>query len=81
MSFYADLHIHSRFSRATSRDLDLEQLAWWGRRKGLSILGTGDFTHPAWHQHLREELVPAEPGLYRLRPDLDAAVTQRLPGS
>ncbi len=81
MSFYADLHIHSRFSRATSRDLDLEQLAWWGRRKGLSILGTGDFTHPAWIEELRANLVPAEPGLFRLRPDLERAVDGRLPPS
>jgi len=81
MSFYADLHIHSRFSRATSRDLDLEQLAWWGRRKGISILGTGDFTHPAWIEELRANLVPAEPGLFRLRPELQRAVDAKLPPS
>ncbi|GAA5189219.1 UvrD-helicase domain-containing protein [Rugosimonospora acidiphila] len=65
-TFVADLHIHSRYSRACSRDLDLPSLAWWARRKGITLLGTGDFTHPAWHDHLRESLVPAEPGLYRL---------------
>ena len=52
----ADLHIHSRYSRACSRDLDLPNLAWWARRKGVALLGTGDFTHPAWRDHLREHL-------------------------
>src|SRR5580658_7738810 len=64
--FYADLHIHSRFSRACSRDCDLEHLAWWARRKGITVVGTGDFTHPGWAEELRESLVPAEPGLFRL---------------
>jgi DNA helicase II / ATP-dependent DNA helicase PcrA len=64
--FHADLHIHSRFSRACSRDCDLEHLAWWARRKGITVVGTGDFTHPGWSQELRESLVPAEPGLFRL---------------
>jgi ATP-dependent DNA helicase UvrD/PcrA len=64
--FHADLHIHSRFSRACSKDCDLEHLAWWARRKGITVVGTGDFTHPAWRDELRESLVPAEPGLFRL---------------
>ena len=46
--FIADLHIHSRFSRATSRDCDAPHLDLWARRKGISLIGTGDFTHPAW---------------------------------
>ena len=71
MRFVADLHIHSRYSLACSRDCDLEHLAWWARRKGIALLGTGDFTHPAWFGELREKLVPAEPGLFRLRPDLE----------
>jgi len=66
-SFVADLHIHSRYSRACSRDLDLPGLAWWARRKGVALLGTGDFTHPAWREHLRDQLVPAEPGLFAPR--------------
>jgi uncharacterized protein (TIGR00375 family) len=64
--FHADLHIHSRFSRACSKDCDLEHLAWWARRKGITVVGTGDFTHPAWREELRESLVPAEPGLFQL---------------
>src|SRR4029453_7779144 len=77
----ADLHIHSKYSRACSRDLELENLAWWAQRKGITLLGTGDFTHPGWFDHLRENLVPAEPGLYRLAPDREAEVARRLPPS
>ena len=47
-AYIADFHIHSRYSRATSRDCVPEKLDWWARRKGLRLLGTGDFTHPAW---------------------------------
>jgi uncharacterized protein (TIGR00375 family) len=78
-SFVADLHIHSKYSRACSRDLNLDTLSWWARRKGITLLGTGDFTHPAWYDHLRESLVPAEPGFYRLHPDREADVLRRLP--
>ncbi|HZB31344.1 MAG TPA: UvrD-helicase domain-containing protein [Streptosporangiaceae bacterium] len=77
--FYADLHIHSKYSRACSRDCDLEHLAWWAARKGITVLGTGDFTHPAWAAELRETLVPAEPGLFRLRPELERRVARTLP--
>jgi uncharacterized protein (TIGR00375 family) len=80
-SFYADLHIHSRFSRACSRDCDLEHLAWWAGRKGVAVVGTGDFTHPAWTEELRSRLVPAEPGLYRLEPSLERSVLSRLPAA
>lgn len=79
MRFYADLHIHSKYSRACSKDCDLEHLAWWARRKGIAVVGTGDFTHPAWHEELRTKLVPAEPGLYKLRDDLDAECLRNLP--
>ena len=68
--YIADLHIHSRFSRATSRDCDAPHLDWWARRKGISLLGTGDFTHPAWRRELAEQLVPAGDGVYALREDL-----------
>src|SRR3954467_13400368 len=78
-TYVADLHIHSRFSRACSRDLTLPNLAWWARRKGIALLGTGDFTHPAWYAHLRENLREAEPGLYRLSPEAERDVSARLP--
>ena len=81
MRFYADLHVHSKYSRATSKDCDLEHLSLWGRKKGISVIGTGDFTHPAWFSEIKEKLVPAEPGLFRLRGDIDKEVTGKLPGS
>ena len=65
----ADLHIHSKYSRATSRDCVPELLDLWARKKGIALVGTGDFTHPAWRAELAEKLVPAEEGLYTLRPE------------
>lgn len=79
MRYYADLHIHSKYSRACSRDCDLVHLAWWARRKGITVLGTGDVTHPAWAEELRTSLVPAENGLFKLRDDLDREVLRTLP--
>ena len=79
--FHADTHIHSRFSRACSKDCDLRNLAWWALRKGISVVGTGDFTHPAWAEELKESLIPAEPGLFRLRPDLEARLRRETPPS
>ncbi len=79
MSFYADLHVHSSYARATSRNANLVELAWWARRKGITVLGTGDFTHPVWFGELKQGLVPAEPGLFRLRDEVDRAVVERLP--
>ncbi len=78
MRFYADLHIHSKYSRATSGDLDFFHLALWAKKKGITVVGTGDFTHPAWMAAIKDELVPAEPGLFRLRDDLEAAVNAEL---
>jgi DNA helicase-2/ATP-dependent DNA helicase PcrA len=78
MRFYADLHIHSKYSRATSGDLDFHHLALWAKKKGVTAIGTGDFTHPAWMAAIKDELVPAEPGLFRLRDDLEAAVAAEL---
>lgn len=68
--YLADLHIHSHYSRATSQTCDAPHLDLWARNKGLGLIGTGDFTHPAWRQSLRESLVPVEEGLYTLRDDL-----------
>ncbi len=67
MRFIADLHLHSRYSRATSREMEVESLAHWARKKGISLLGTGDFTHPTYFAELQAKLTPAEPGLYRLK--------------
>ncbi|MBT6144330.1 MAG: AAA family ATPase, partial [Gemmatimonadetes bacterium] len=81
MNFLADIHLHSRWSRATSPDLTPENLHMWSMRKGISVVGSGDFTHPAWYAELGEKLVPAEEGLYRLRPDLLDRVEEQVPTS
>ncbi len=65
--YIADLHIHSHYSRATSKDCTPEYLDLWSRRKGIGILGTGDFTHRGWREELKEKLIPAEEGLYKLK--------------
>lgn len=80
MSFYADLHIHSKYSRATSRDCDLEHLSIWARKKGIHVIGTGDFTHPAWRKEIQEKLEPAEPGLFRLKPEIEQEVEKQVGG-
>ncbi|MFF0312427.1 endonuclease Q family protein [Streptosporangium sp. NPDC004379] len=79
MRFHSDLHMHSKYSRACSGDSDLEHLTWWARRKGVTLMGTGDLTHPLWFERLRESLVPAEPGLFRLREEIDRDVSRTLP--
>src|SRR4030042_6581631 len=67
MQFVADFHLHSKYSRATSLQMDLENLDRWAKIKGIKILGTGDFTHPEWFKNLKEKLEPAEPGLFKLK--------------
>lgn len=74
MFFYADLHIHSKYSRATSKSCNLEELAIWAQKKGLTVISTGDFTHPAWFSEIKEKLVPAGNGVFRLRPDIEKQI-------
>jgi DNA helicase-2/ATP-dependent DNA helicase PcrA len=81
MLLVADLHVHSRFSRATSRDLDFPALVRSALEKGVGLVATGDFTHPGWMREIREQLVEAEPGLLRLRDDLDARAREGLPAA
>jgi len=66
MEFIADLHIHSRYSIATSSDLTPESLWRWAQLKGIRVVGTGDCTHPLWLEELEEKLEPAD-GLLTLR--------------
>jgi len=63
--FICDFHIHSKYSRATSKDMDLEHLSRWAKIKGIDLLGTGDFTHPEWFDELKKGLEPVEYGLYK----------------
>ena len=67
MRIIADFHLHSKFSRATSKEMEVETLAVWARKKGISLLGTGDFTHPTYFAELRSKLEPLGNGLLRLR--------------
>ena len=67
MRYIADLHIHSHYSRATSKASNLHGLAAWAAVKGIGVVATGDFTHPGWFAHLQECLEPAEPGFFRLK--------------
>lgn len=66
-TYTADLHIHSKFSRATSKHLTPRHLAAWAEVKGVDVLATGDFTHPGWLELIRAELVEEEGGLFRLK--------------
>ena len=79
MTFLADFHIHSRFSRATSKTLDLEQLHIAAQCKGVAVVGTGDATHPGWFAEIKEKLVPAGDGLLRLNDALAQACSTRVP--
>ena len=74
MYYYTDLHIHSKYSRATSKNLNLEELAIWAKKKGLSLIGTGDFTHPAWFAEIKEKLVPSDDGTFRLKPEIEREI-------
>lgn len=64
MRIIADLHLHSKYSRATSREMDVENMARWCKIKGITIVGTGDFTHPVWFRELKAKLKPTQGGLY-----------------
>jgi uncharacterized protein (TIGR00375 family) len=79
MKFIADLHIHSHYSRATSRALDFEHLVQWAQLKGVNVVGTGDISHPGWLAEIKEKLEPAEAGLFRLRAPYAEAVQAKLP--
>lgn len=81
MKFYADVHLHSHYSRATSKDLNLEHLFYWAQLKGIQVVGTGDFVHPAWLDELKQKLEPAEEGLFRLRPSCVQPMEGRIPAS
>jgi len=81
MEFIADLHVHSRFSRATAKNLDLENLYVAAQIKGVRVVGTGDFTHPAWLEEITCKLEPAEPGLFKLKQTLAQVCDLEVPPS
>lgn len=77
--FWADLHVHSRFARATSRNLDLEHLALGSAEKGIQLVATGDCTHPTWRQEMKERLYAEGNGLFRLKPEIEQPLMATLP--
>ncbi len=79
MKIVADLHLHSHYSRATSKNLNFEHLSRWAQLKGVQVVGTGDIAHPGWLQEMRDKLEPAEAGLFRLKPDIERAVQTEVP--
>jgi uncharacterized protein (TIGR00375 family) len=81
MKFIADFHIHSKFSRATAKDLDLENLHAAAQKKGITVIGTGDFTHPAWFSDIKQKLIPAEEGLFKLKDGLRRRCDRQVSGS
>jgi uncharacterized protein (TIGR00375 family) len=81
MEFIADLHIHSKYSRATSKNLDLENLYIAAQLKGVAVVATGDFTYPAWYAEICEKLEPAEPGLFKLKKEHAKICDQFIPPS
>ena len=66
MRYIADFHLHSKYSRACAKDLDLEHIQQWAKIKGIDIVGTADFTHPYWFKELKGKLEPVGNGLYQL---------------
>ena len=71
MKTIADLHVHSRFSRATSKTLDIANLEKYARIKGINLLGTGDFTHPEWIKELKQELTEDGSGILKTKTNFD----------
>ena len=69
MRIIADLHIHSKFSRATSSNMEIPEIAHYARLKGLNLVGTGDFTHPNWMRILEEGLTSDETGIHKPKND------------
>lgn len=71
-----DFHIHSKYSHATSKFMDLLALATWAQLKGIGLMGTGDFTHPIWSQELRQQLQQSHQGLWQLKPEYKAVIAK-----
>ncbi|MBF0570911.1 MAG: DNA helicase UvrD [Candidatus Omnitrophica bacterium] len=81
MKFLADLHVHSKYSRATAKNLDLENLYLWAQYKGIHIVGTGDFVHPQWFKELEDKLESAENGLFKLKDKFADPLDAQIPES
>ncbi len=81
MKIVADIHLHSHFSRATSKNLNLEYLSKWAQLKGVHVVGTGDIAHPGWLEEMKKKLDPAEDGLFRLKEEFAKSIQVEVPKS
>lgn len=81
MKIVADIHLHSHFSRATSKNLNLEYLYKWAQLKGVHVVGTGDIAHPGWLEEMKNKLIPAEDGLFRLKEEFAKSIQAEVPKS
>ena len=81
MKFTADIHLHSYYSRATSKNLNLEHLSKWAQLKGINVIGTGDIAHPGWLAEMRQKLEPAEDGLFRLKDEYASEIQKEVPNA
>ena len=81
MKLVADIHLHSHYSRATSKNLTFEHLWKWAQLKGVQVVASGDIAHPGWLEELQTKLAPAEEGLFQLKPEYAAAVAEEVPPS
>lgn len=79
MKLVADIHLHSHYSRATSKNLTLEHLWKWAQLKGVQVVATGDIAHPGWLAEMQTRLEPAEEGLFKLKPEYQATVADEVP--
>lgn len=67
MELVLDLHLHSRFSRAVSQRMNLQNMYLWGKKKGINVLSVADFTHPIWYKEAQSLLTEVNPGIYQLK--------------
>ncbi len=81
MKFIADLHIHSYYSRATSKELNFEHLFKWAQIKGIQVVATGDITHPGWLEEIKTKLEPAEEGLFQLKNEYAKHMESEVPAA
>ncbi|MCJ7804678.1 endonuclease Q family protein [Patescibacteria group bacterium] len=74
MEIIADLHFHSKYSRAVSPRMIIPEISLWASKKGIGLVGTTDFTHPLWFRELKENLEEVNEGVYRLRNPLERKI-------